>query len=163
MKFKKLWIVSSLLVLVLMSSMALQTGKWDRYYKNKLNQPPCQVIVKALDLFERPGKALDIGFGAGNETVLMLNSGWQVQAIDNEPKAVQIINQRRDVKDSISLVAAVANFEENSTWDMIPQVDFISASYALPFCNPHNFETIWTHIKQKLNTRGDFFVRFCLS
>lgn len=160
MKFKKIWIVSSLLVLVLMSLIALQPGKWDRYYKNKLDQPPRQVIVKALDLFEKPGKALDIGFGAGNETVLMINSGWQVWAIDNEPKAVQIINQRRDVKDSISLVAVVANFEENSTWDMLPRVDFISASYALPFCNPHNFETIWTYIRQKLNTRGRFAGHF---
>lgn len=92
MKSKKIWIVSSLVVLVLISLIILQPGKWDRYYKNKLNQPPRQVIVKALDLFERPGKALDIGFGAGNETVLMINSGWHVWAIDNEPKAIQIIN-----------------------------------------------------------------------
>jgi tellurite methyltransferase len=160
MKFKNAWIISSLLFLVLMSLIALQPGKWDRYYKNKQDQPPRQVVVKALSLFERPAKALDIGFGAGNETVLMLNSGWQVWAIDTEPKAVQIINQRRDVKDLANLAAAVANFEENSTWDILPQVDFINASYALPFCNPHKFETIWTHIKQKLNTGGRFAGHF---
>lgn len=136
MKSKKIWIVSSLIILVLICLITLQPGKQDRYYKNKLNQPPCQVIVKAFNLFERPGKALDIGFGAGNETVLMINSDWQVWALYKEPKAIQIINQRTDIKNPINLVATVANFEENLTWGMLPQVDFINASYTLPFCDP---------------------------
>ena len=160
MKFKKIWLTSSLLILLLIGIAALQHGKWDRYYKNKLDQPPRQVIVKALNLFELPGKAIDIGCGVGNETILMLNSGWQVWAIDSEPKALQIINQRKDIKDSRKLLAAIANFEENSTWDMLPQVDFISASYALPFCNRHSFEKVWTHIKQKLNSGGRFAGHF---
>lgn len=160
MKFKKIWLTSFLLILLLIGIAALQHGKWDRYYKNKLDQPPRQVVIKALSLFEVPGKAIDIGFGVGNETILMLNSGWQVWAIDSEPKAIQIINQRKDIKDSRTLFAAVANFEENSTWNMLPQVDFISASYALPFCNRHNFKKVWAHIKQKLNSGGRFAGHF---
>lgn len=160
MKFKKIWLTSFLLILLLIGIAALRHGKWDRYYKNKLDQPPRQVVIKALSLFEVPGKAIDIGFGVGNETILMLNSGWQVWAIDSEPKAIQIINQRKDIKDSRTLFAAVANFEENSTWDMLPQVDFISASYALPFCNRHNFEKVWAHIKQKINSGGRFAGHF---
>ncbi len=160
MKYKKIWITPLLLVLLMLCVITMRQGKWDRYYKNKLNQPPHQVIVKALNLCKTPGKAIDIGFGVGNEAALMLNSGWQVWAIDREPKAIKIINQRKDIKDTITLVAAIANFEENAIWDTLPQVDFISATYALPFCNRHNLEKVWTHIKQKLNSEGRFAGHF---
>ncbi len=54
------------------------------------------------------------------------------------------------------MVSAVANFEEDSTWDALPSVDFISASYALPFCNRCNFDKVWIHVKLNLNSVGRF-------
>ncbi len=92
MKFKKIWLISSLIIPLLTVTVVLQQGKWDRYYRNKLNQPPSQVVMEALNLFKTSGKAIDIGCGAGNETIGMLNFGWQVWAIDREPKAIQIVN-----------------------------------------------------------------------
>jgi len=152
--------MSSLVIPVVISVIVLQQGKWDRYYKNKLNQPPHQVIEEALSLFNTPGKAIDIGCGVGNETILMLNSGWQVWAIDREPKAISIVKDRKGVRDSTKLVSAVANFEEDATWDALPSVDFISASYALPFCNRLSFDKVWVHVKQKLNSGGRFAGHF---
>ena len=30
-------------------------GKWDKYYENKLRQPPQQIVKQAINLFESAG------------------------------------------------------------------------------------------------------------
>jgi tellurite methyltransferase len=160
MKLKAILYSSVLVLISLIVLYSLDQGKWDRYYRNKLGQPPSKVIVKALNLNKTPGKAIDIGFGAGNEVVFMLNSGWQVWAVDKEPKAIKVVNRRKDINDSTPLFAFSASFEDSATWDMLPEVDFIGASYALPFCKPDNFLRVWNHIKHKLSLEGRFAGHF---
>lgn len=159
-KWKKISIILAIMVILIIGLGILQHGKWDKYYKNKIDQPPRRLIVDALNLFKKQGRAIDLGCGVGNEAVFLLNKGWEVWAIDSEHHAIQIINQRNDIKKLEKLATVVNTFEEESVWDDLPNVDFIYASYALPFCNQSEFPRVWGHVKQKLIPGGRFAGHF---
>lgn len=121
MKYLKLCI-GCFFALVLLIGLIWNHGKWDKYYKNKIGQPPRQLIVDALNLFQKPGKAIDLGCGVGNEVALLLNNGWEVSAVDGQCKAIQIIKERADIKDTEKLVLIVASFEDEMFWEGLPKV-----------------------------------------
>ena len=54
------------------------------YNKTKSNEPKKNVkyIIEAVK--PKPGKAIDLGCGAGNETVYLIKNNWNVTAIDRE-------------------------------------------------------------------------------
>jgi trans-aconitate methyltransferase len=159
MKTKIFLITIFLASILFIGLIAFQGGKWDRYYKNKMSQPPRQLIVDALRLFENKGTAIDLGCGIGNETTLLINQGWQVWAIDSEPKAIQLIKSRSDITGQKRLTTAIANYEKMD-WNILPQVDFFFAANALPFCNPSKFEDVWKHIMAKIIPGGRFAGHF---
>lgn len=139
--------------------MVFRGGKWDKYYKNKLYQPPREIVVDALDFFQSPGMVLDLGCGIGNETAYLLSKGWNVWAIDSESKAIEIMKERRDISSSPQLVMQVAKFEDLN-WQMLPQFDLICAANSLPFCEPQHFSSVWTSIKEKITPNGIFAGNF---
>lgn len=67
-KFKVCLFLIGISIATAISFGIFQGGKWDRYYKNKIYQPPREVVVKALNFFPTHGNALDLGCGVGNET-----------------------------------------------------------------------------------------------
>lgn len=153
-----IWTGVILLIAVLsVGVLAHQRGKWDKYYRRALTHPPRQLVVDALNLFPRQGKAIYLGCGAGNETALLLNHGWRVWAIDSEPKAVQLLLTR--TPDQERLVATIARFEELH-WELLPEVDLLCASYSLPFCNPKEFEDVWENVTSKVLPGGRFAGHF---
>jgi len=44
-------------------------------------------LVRAADMLETPGEALDVGVGAGRDTSYLLSRGWRVTALDSSPSA----------------------------------------------------------------------------
>lgn len=160
MKLKNyLLIILAISIAALISFTVFRGSKWDKYYKNKMYQPPREVVVKSLDFFQTPGQVLDLGCGIGNETAYLLDNGWDVWAIDCEPKAIEIMKERKDINSSHRLVTEVAKFE-NLNWKKLPQFDLICAAYSLPFCEPQQFSSIWTCIKEKINPNGRFAGHF---
>lgn len=154
---KKVLVVSFLLVLALILFKMYSHGKWDKYYENKRNEPPRELIVKALNLFEIKGQAIDLGCGVGNEAILLLNNGWEVYAIDSEPLAIQILKEQSS---SEKLKIVLAKFDKKATWNLLPQVDFIYASFSLPYCKPKKFKETWQQIKLKIKPQGRFAGHF---
>ena len=144
----------------LMSLVAFQGNKWDRYYQSKLNQPPRPLIVEALTYFQTPGVAIDLGCGVGNETLLMLDKGWHVWAIDSQSNAIQFLNERKNLLYPKNLVTVVAKFDEGLNWEDLPQVNLFCASYALPFAKPDAFDQVWQNIMEKILLEGRFAGHF---
>ncbi len=134
--------------------------QWDNYYKIKTGQAPCPIVAKALNLFQSQGKAIDLGCGAGNEAVLLLNSGWDVWAIDGDANAIETVKNRNDIKGPRKLVASLGKFEDESTWSTLPDVDLIYAANSLPFCKHSEFKKVWTYIKQHIMPGGRFAGHF---
>ena len=132
---------------------------WSAYYRAVAGRPPRDTLLKALERFElaKPPKssrfAVDLGCGDGRDTVELLNRGWQVLAIDGNEEAIAKLYDRKDI-DSTWLETQVMRFESL----ILPNsVDLINSSFALPFCRPDDFPTLWLKIIASLRSGG----RFC--
>ncbi|HAX78795.1 MAG TPA: class I SAM-dependent methyltransferase [Cyanobacteria bacterium UBA11372] len=128
-------------------------SKWPQYYQAVLGRPPRFTLLAALERFETPGFAVDLGCGEGRDTVELLRRGWRVLAIDGNREAFDRMLEREDLQNIDNLTTKVAKFQE-ATW---PQTDLINASFALPFCPPEYFPELWDKIVQSLRPGG----RFC--
>ena len=56
----------------------------ERYYKNTADAKPNYTVKKFIELNVEPGNAIELGCGAGRDTVCLIKNGWNVLAIDRE-------------------------------------------------------------------------------
>jgi membrane dipeptidase len=122
---------------------------WSRYLA-VAGDDPRPTLLDALERFEEPGFAVDLGAGNGRDTAELLRRGWRVLAIDREPEALERLHA---IAPPARLETALARFE-SADW---PSCDLVNASFALPFCAPHEFTALWTKIVDSLRPGG----RFC--
>jgi tellurite methyltransferase len=127
--------------------------KWPKYYEAVTGRPPRPTLLAALERFETPGFAVDLGCGEGRDTVELLRRGWQVLAIDGNAEAFERMLARTDLQNIENLATLVAKFD-HASW---PETDLINASFTLPFCPPDYFPELWQKIVKNLRPGG----RFC--
>jgi membrane dipeptidase len=127
---------------------------WRRFgrYFDCAGDDPRPTLLAALDRFETPGLAVDLGAGTGRDTAELLRRGWRVIAIDREQEAIERLLALVG-PDAAGLETRIAPYTEAS-W---PECDLVNASYSLPFCPPHEFEALWRRIVDSLRAGG----RFC--
>lgn len=56
----------------------------ENYYKITKNRGPNFLTTEFLKLGITPGKAIDLGCGAGRDTVALIKNNWEVLSIDKE-------------------------------------------------------------------------------
>lgn len=125
------------------------------YQKTKSNKPRKNVETLIKKIKCKPGVAIDLGCGAGNDTVYLLKNGWKVLAIDREDVEKQI-RARLDEKYQKNFKFEVQNFEELS----LNSADLIVSNYALSFCNNKSFKKTWEIIKSNILKDGYFVGTF---
>jgi tellurite methyltransferase len=131
-------------------------GDWRRYYEAAGDEPR-ETLLLALRRFDeedpRDRFAVDLGCGTGRDTFELLRRGWRVLAIDGQAEAIDRLLARRDLPSSGErLRTRVARFEE-AEW---PDADLVNSSFALPFCPPEAFDTVWRRIGSTLRPGGRF-------
>ena len=120
--------------------------RWIRFYKASEGTPAWPALLSALDRFEADAPdvtgrfAIDLGCGAGRDTLEMLRRGWRILAIDKQPEAIEQVASVVPPELLDRLEGRVAAFEDITT---LPQADLINAAFALPFCHPDHFDTLW--------------------
>lgn len=77
--------------------------------------------------------AIDLGCGAGNEAVALLERGWSVHAVDGERRAIEILTDRVPPELAKNLTSEVNLFHEAN----LPEADLVFASLSLPFAGTH--------------------------
>jgi tellurite methyltransferase len=123
---------------------------WVRYY-DATGDEPRATLLDAVERFVAPGLAVDLGCGAGRDTIELLNRGWGVVAIDSEAEAIRRL--RLATGDDERLATQVAGYEDA----MLPKCELVNASFSLPFCRPETFGVVWDRIVDSLGSGG----RFC--
>lgn len=132
---------------------------WVTYYQAVEGRPPRETLLRALAAYDtdampkQPRFAVDLGCGDGRDTVELLRRGWQVLAIDGEPKAFERLLSRPGLRHDL-LQTQQIRFE---VLTLPPAVDLINASFCLTFCPPANFPHLWQTIITALKPGG----RFC--
>ena len=134
------------------------TADWSGYYRWSAGRPPRELLLRALDHVtweERSGHgstAIDLGCGAGNDTLELLRRGWQVLAIDQQPSALRFLQRRVPSRWRSRLTLLAAPMEGLS----LPRADLIYAAFSLPFCAPDRFGALWKAVRRALAPGGHF-------
>jgi tellurite methyltransferase len=129
--------------------------RWSSYYDAVAKNPPRRTLLYALDHFDAEGPradrlAVDLGAGAGTDTVELLRRGWRVIAIDADPAGIPRLRER--VGSNPGLTTQVGRFEDER-W---PNALLVNASFALFFCTPTAFASTWRRIVDSLEPGGRF-------
>ena len=126
--------------------------KWEDFYKITKDRPPWPLLVQAVSLLSQKKDALDLGCGAGRDTRFLLEQGFTVTAVDNDPHAIALLADFPQDR----LRAVQASFEafEFETYDLI------NAHFALPFTSEDRFHEVFARIKHALNADGIFVGQF---
>lgn len=120
------------------------------YYKNTRRLGPSSLLIGALSLLKTKSKvALDLGCGAGRDTKLLLESDFQVIAVDIEPLTEKYIKELHELGD---VTYVKSTFEDFS----YQQYDLINARYSLPFNSPESLPLVMEKILKSLNPGGLF-------
>ena len=68
---------------------------WAAYYRQTIEREPRPLFQRGMRAMAaagmKPGQAIEVGFGDGTETVVLLGAGWSVLAIDATPHAAEVL------------------------------------------------------------------------
>ena len=65
----------------------------EKFYKNTKDAPQNKMVTRFIKMNVTPGKAIDLGCGAGRDTTYLIKNGWDVLAIDRVDTEEIIANQ----------------------------------------------------------------------
>ncbi|MEX2629573.1 MAG: class I SAM-dependent methyltransferase [Tistlia sp.] len=131
--------------------------RWRRYYRQTAERPARDTLLAALSAWEAtgraPARALDLGCGAGRDTVELLRRGWRVLALDAEEAAVESLKRRPEAAAGDRLDCRVARIESLAP---LPEAELVNASFVLFLLAPPDFAATWTAIRRALPPGGLF-------
>lgn len=100
----------------------------DAYVGDGSETTPLDEQLLADVLGMAPGRALDLGCGAGGNTIGLAQRGWQVTGIDISTKAIASARQSAESA-GVDISFEVADV---TTWEPQDQYELVLSSYALP-------------------------------
>ena len=123
---------------------------WTNYQNKTYGDDACKLIIDFLDKY-KVDSAIDLGCGSGNETVYMVKNSIKVLAIDKQLNQDFVLNRLSDSEKQL------ISFKESSFEDVeLPKTKLLTAFFSIPFCNPNNFDELWTKIYNSIEDNGYF-------
>lgn len=124
----------------------------EKYYNITKNARPHVNVVNFLKLNIAPATAVDLGCGAGRDTIALLKYNWNVLAIDKEDTEA-IIKERLTKEEQERFTFLKSVFGEMN----LPKTNLVVANFSLPFSKKEYFNLIWNKINNSL-LKGGYFV-----
>ena len=122
------------------------------YYKITENYNAHKNVTDFLSLNVLPSNAIDLGSGAGRDTIALIKKGWNVLAIDKEDTE-EIIRKHLTDEEQKKMKFLNAKFGRMD----IPKTKLIVANYSLSFSKRELFNEIWKKIDDSI-IKGGYFV-----
>ena len=130
-------------------------GDIQKYYENTENALPHPMVKKFINMNIKPKNAVDLGCGAGRDTIELLKNNWKVLSIDKEDTE-SIIREQLNQKESENFKFEKCFFGEMN----LPKVNLIVANFSLPFSKKEFFNDIWKNITNSLSNERLFCWKF---
>lgn len=131
------------------------TSRWSQYHRLTAERPSRELLRATLRLLgTTPSRrlAVDLGCGAGVESLELLRQGWSVLAVDASPSAIEQLRSAVPQKHADRLKTKVARAESLR----LPSTDLVWAGASLPFVSPDSFPRLWRAIVASLKPGGAF-------
>ena len=122
-------------------------GNIEKFYENTKNGMPHDNIKKFIEMNTRNGNAIDLGCGAGRDTIFLIKNNWNVIAIDREDTK-DIIEISLNAEELKKFKFVQQNFENIQ----LDKNDFIVSNFSIPFCNKNHFNDFWLKIVNSINS-----------
>lgn len=119
-------------------------------------EPP-QLLVEALDSQGRAGTALDVGCGAGSNSIYMARRGYRVTGVDFMPQAIELLGQQA-AESGLNITAAQADI---TAWDPPHAFDVVLDVGCLHSLGADRHALYKTRLLRWLAPGGDFILVHC--
>lgn len=126
---------------------------WADYNAAQAARPVRPLCLDAM-AFAGPGhgrQAIDLGCGAGKETLALLEDSWRVHAVDSLPGTRERLLADLPAAMRKRLSVDMSPFEDIK---VLPAADLVFAGYSLPFIHPGRFGTFWRTVLDALRPAG---------
>ena len=121
------------------------------YYNTQSDKPRNNVEYFINEIQCNSGNAIELGCGAGNDTVYLIKNNWNVLAIDREDVKERIA--KRLTKEEL----AKFKFQKQDFETLkLEENNLIVANYSLSFCNKNKFSELWNKINDSIFTNRIF-------
>ena len=125
-------------------------------YKKTENSKPNFLIKKLINNVEIKQKnAVDLGCGAGRDTLYLIKNGFKVLAID-KGDASKIISKKLNSEELKRFRFKCQAFEDVE----IKENNLLVANFSIPFCNRNYFKSFWKKIDNSILENGYFVGNF---
>lgn len=129
-----------------------------QFYQNSIKKNIPSPLLKKFFGYKYNEKltgntAIDIGCGAGNDTIHLLNNGFKVTAIDNEPQVKELLQNR--ITDDKNLEIIIDDFSKVQ----LHKADLIFANFSLFFVKK-DFNLFLENVIKSINKKGFFVGNF---
>ncbi len=130
---------------------------WEQYFEKNKGRAVRPLYAKAIELVSLgqsgASTAIDLGCGAGIESVDLLTRGWNVIGIDQESTSFTTVLELAGPQLAQKLTTVCSRFEDLIE---IPAAEFIYSYHSLPFCHADHFDRLWTLIQNAVKPKGIF-------
>jgi SAM-dependent methyltransferase len=126
---------------------SLSEAAWRNFIQITSGRPPWPQLVRAAEMFQEPGEALDVGAGAGRDTGYLLRQGWRVTAVDASPYAATALRRLPRQRNLQVVVSVVEEFEPTA-------YDLVNAQFSLPFISPERFDATVRRLQDSVRPGG---------
>lgn len=129
---------------------------WETYFKHHASRKPLPFFLKAVEVAEERALrkfAVDLGSGAGIESLELLRRGWRVHAIDGQELALKMLAARVPSEAVNNISYELSAFEEIQS---IPRCDFFYTYHSFPFCKKESSAGLWQAVVDSINPGGVF-------
>ena len=119
----------------------------EKYYENTQDALPHNNVYNFIKMENKSGNAIDIGCGAGRDTVFLIKNGWNVIAIDREDTK-DLIQAKLDNEELKKIKFECQNFENIS----LEENDLVVSNFSIPFCSKNYFRKFWNKIVDSITS-----------
>ena len=126
------------------------------YYDKTKNSNVPKNLRMFMDMKVEAGVCIDLGCGAGRDTVFLIKNGWKVIAIDKEDTEKMIRSSLQEEEQNY-LEFIKQDFENNI---ILQSCNLLVANSSLSFCNRKNFDDLWKKIVDSISKDGYFVGNF---
>ena len=116
-----------------------------KYYENTENALPNLMVKKFIDMNINPANAIDLGCGAGRDTVFLIKNGWNVLSIDRE-NTKEFIEKKLNNEEIKKFRFLIQNFENIE----LEKTNLLVANFSIPFCDKEHFANFWGKINDSI-------------